>query len=208
VYLDTTVALNDIVGTTADVEPQWLRVNAATAAARAADLKGAVFALSLSLVFLGTKWDGYGLINERGLQLAVKESQNSSEPGATSTMSDSITVVIGESSLEIDTAFSCTASLDLPNISAFGVSLGSFSGTVVSFSDALGLTVTYSVTDWQNDGLDFFVKVDVDVLGLDINDQLNLDVSIQNVSQLPGAIESFIKDKVVSFLEESSAASD
>jgi hypothetical protein len=202
VYLDTRVALDDIVGTTANVDPQWLGVNAATAAARAADLKGAVFALSLSLVFLGTSWDGYGLINETGLQLAVKKSQTTSEPGATFTLLDSMSAVIGESSLEIDTTFSYTASISLPNISVFGVSLGSFNETVVSFSDHLDLTVKYSVTDWQNDGLDFFAKVDVVVLGLHIQDQLSLDVNIQNVSQLPGAIESFIEDKVVSYLED------
>jgi hypothetical protein len=202
VYLDTTVAIDDIVGTTATVDPQWLGINAATADARAADLKGAVFALSLSLNFIGTKWDGYGLLNKTGLKLVVKESQSSRQDGVTFTITDSTSVVIGDSSLELDATYSYMASLEFPNVSVLGVSLGSFSVTPVSSSAALGLTVTYRVTDWQNDALDFYINISADVLGLSIDDHLTLDVTIQDVSQLSGAVESFIKDKVVSFLED------
>lgn len=39
-------------------------------------------------------------------------------------------------------------------------------------------------------------------MDIDIHGQLDLDVSIKNVEQLPNAIESFIEDKVVQSLED------
>ena len=41
-----------------------------------------------------------------------------------------------------------------------------------------------------------------EVLGLRIKEQLDLDITITKLEQLPGAIERFVVDKVVDYLED------
>ena len=51
--------------------PAWTGVTTATDP----NLKGAVFALSASMIFLGAELDVYGVINLSGLQLSVTQAK-------------------------------------------------------------------------------------------------------------------------------------
>jgi hypothetical protein len=157
--------------------------------------------LSATLNFLGAGLDVYGVINDSGLVLTVTAAKNTTVPGVEFSLSDTYNITINQDRFTTETKFTFQFGLNLPNIEVWGVSLGSFDVSAVSFTDDLLLTATYNITEWQNDELDFFVGVDLDVLGFDIQEHLDLDASVSNIIQLPNAIESFIVDKVVDYLE-------
>ena len=158
--------------------------------------------MSASLVFLDTDIDVYGVINDSGLELAVVETRNSDVPGVDFSLSDSFAITLNETEFTADTKFTFSFSLNLDRYSVTGINLGSYDGTSVKFINDLSLTATYSITDWHDDGLNFFANVDVNVLGFDIGGQVTLDASITNISQLPNRIESWIEDEVVSDLKD------
>jgi len=49
-------------------------------------------------------------------------------------------------------------------------------------------------------------KINTEVLGLQLSGALNLDVTISTLAQIPNAIEQYVKDSVVDYLENNIAA--
>jgi hypothetical protein len=45
-------------------------------------------------------------------------------------------------------------------------------------------------------------KIKADILGLPLDEEMALDVTIRKLEDIPNAIEQFVKDKVVEFLKE------
>jgi hypothetical protein len=146
VFLDTTIP-----GT----PPPWNGVPAADDP----KFKGAVFAMSASLVFLGINVDVYGLINTQGLQLIVSEDERFSIPGLDFSVHEKFAITIDDTTLALDTNFIYNFGFDVPDINIGGISLGSVGHASVNLNNDLSLTVTYSITGWKNDGLLFFARV-------------------------------------------------
>lgn len=113
------------------------------------------------MTFLGTSLGVYGVINiTEGLILVVEESESLlSVPGTSFRMTETLTIVINPNHFRAGTEYDFKFGLNLPNISILGVSLGSFDGTAVELDGDFVLTVTYSPSGWQHDGVDFFVMV-------------------------------------------------
>lgn len=194
VFLDTTVT--DIVSGNAGPPAGVTNINDPK-------LKGAVFAMSATLDFLGAQLDAFGLINDSGLQLSITDSENLGVPGVDFSLSETFALTINASQFIAKTNFTYSFGLSLSRFSVAGVSLGSYDGSLVNFTDDLSLAVTYSGSDWENDGLDFSAGVNVeDVLGTSVGGRVDLDASYTNLSQLPGAIESYVEDQVYDWLKD------
>jgi len=136
----------------------------------------------------------------------VHSSENLGYPGTKFQLTEDFDISINAQQLSAGTGFEFQFGLQLPDISVFGISLGSFDGTLVDLKDKIQVTVQYNETNWEDDNLDFYVAINADILGLDLKEHLDLDITIQSISQLPGAIESFVTDQVVHYLEDKIAA--
>jgi hypothetical protein len=121
--------------------------------------KGAVFAMSGSLVFIGISVDVYGLINLQGLQLIVAEEQKFNVPGVNFTVDEQFGITIDSSQIQLTAAYEYSFGFDTPDISIAGISLGSFGNVSVDLADNMSLTVLYTTSGWENDGLIFVVNV-------------------------------------------------
>lgn len=195
VYLDTTV--KDISSGNFG-PPKWLGVTTKDDP----NLKGAMFALSATLIFLGAELDIYGVVSTSGLQLIVASSNGLDTSNISFHVRDTFSITINDVHFVAGSTFHFDLSLHIPSINVGGIELGAIDGTVVTLDDELSLTVNYAEADWHNDGIIFYVWVRADVLGLTLNDQLQLDVTITSLEQLPDAIEKFVEDKVIDYLKD------
>jgi hypothetical protein len=146
VFVDTTIPGSP---------PPWTGVPAADDPA----FKGAVFAMSGSLVFIGISVDVYGLVNLQGLQLIVSADEKFSIPGVDFSVDEQFGITIDSSQLQLTANYEYSFGFDTPDISIAGISLGSFGHVSVDLENNMSLTVRYNITGWENDGLIFFVNV-------------------------------------------------
>lgn len=123
-------------------------------------LAGIAFALSASLVFLDSELDVYGLIDpnhdDPRLLLNVIDAKHANIAGDVSfSFTKAFSMAINKDSFVLDTSFSLSFGLDISDVKIGSLDLGSYNGTVVKVEDDLSLTVTYSGTNWEQDGIEF-----------------------------------------------------
>ena len=111
VFLDTTVT--DIVSGNAGPPAGVTNINDPK-------LKGAVFAMSATLDFLGAQLDAFGLINDSGLQLSITDSENLGVPGVDFSLSETFALTINASQFIAKTNFTYSFGLGLSRFSVAG----------------------------------------------------------------------------------------
>ncbi|KAF8242053.1 hypothetical protein K440DRAFT_640212 [Wilcoxina mikolae CBS 423.85] len=116
-------------------------------------------------------------------------------------MSSEISLSVNDRMFEAGWTFKLGFGLDLPNIDIFGTNIGSFSGTMVEFSAGMNIKMMYILTQFQLDGFEYTVRIELDVLGVNISATLKLDVSVRDLEDLPGIVKAFVEDQVVDGLK-------
>lgn len=177
--------------------PAWLGVTSKDDP----NLAGCIFALSACVSFLGIEMKVYGVINTRGLELILASKADIVVPGIDMHLSSQFTLSINKSRLLTTAAFNLSIGLDFQDINLFGLSLGSFKGSLFELKSSLSLSVNYGGNDWLSNGVDFSVEIDVTILGLNIKGTCSFGITLRSISDLVSAIKSWVQRQIVDKLK-------
>ncbi|KAK6513807.1 hypothetical protein TWF506_008242 [Arthrobotrys conoides] len=178
--------------------PAWLNASAKDDP----NLKSCVFALSARLNFLGIKLGAYGVLNTKGLQLFLDSSAAVPVTGVNFSLNGNFSLIINQSSMTTVAGFKLKIGLNFEDIDLFGLSIGSYKGSLLEFTSNVSLTVNYGGSDWNSNGVSFSVWVEVKILSLKISGTCRLDISLKSLKDIPKAIASWVEREIVRKLKE------
>ena len=139
---------------TSPQKPEWAGVTSGDP-----KLNNSFFALTSKIVFLGYRFDVFGLIDQTSLSFYTYERLNVKLPGVDLAVSRQMTVAVSNTMFTTSAGFVFDLEIEIPPGCKLGIPLGKRTITVAALDVSVRLQIRYGSKNWQGDGFLFEASV-------------------------------------------------